>query len=70
MYAFHFHGLASLDAAQGGLIDSQLPAENSIQHLRNFFAVLKRATTVAPKGVRPAPRRQRPKRATPLMRAS
>lgn len=68
MYAFHFHGLASADAMQGGLIDSQLPAENNIQHLRNFFAVLKRATVVPPKSPRQAPRRRG--RSTPLMRAS
>jgi Transglycosylase SLT domain len=72
MYAFHFHGLASRDAVQGGLIDSQLPAENNIQHLHNYFALLKRATYVPPRAVRKAPARprQRWKRGRALMRAS
>ena len=71
MYAYHFHGLASPDAMAGGLVDSQVPAENNIQHLHNFFAVLKRATYVAPKSARRTPTRPgrtRPARA--LMRAS
>src|SRR5262249_15187493 len=44
LYAFHYHGLDSPDALDGGLVDSQVPAENNIQHVRDFLAVLQRAT--------------------------
>ena len=58
LYAYHYHGLKSPDAVQGGLVDSQVPAENNIQTLHNFFAVLKRATYVPPpKAMHRAPAR-------------
>lgn len=76
LYAFHYHGLASTDAMAGGLVDSQLPAENNIQHVRNFLTVLRRATYVPRPGRKPPARagRPAPKRSTPrsnrLLRAS
>lgn len=77
LYAFHYHGVASPDAMDGGLVDSQVAAENNIQHVRNFLAVLRRATYVPSRPGRKAPSgpgRSAPKRSTPrstrLMRAS
>jgi len=46
LYAFHYHGEGTPEAADGGSTEVQAIADAGVPSLQGFFSVLKRATTV------------------------
>lgn len=48
LYAYHYHGIASPYAPMGGSLDSQLPADGSVQVLNSFYDLMKKAVFKAP----------------------
>ncbi len=63
LYAYHFHGARSVQAAVGGSLTAQQAADGGVPYLRRYYAILKKATYVPPpapavRATRPAPTRR------------